>query len=109
MKIVSWLPVIMSAVLVFAAWGSAKEAKETAKGEALFKQYCAVCHPEGGNTINPKKTLHKKDLDANRIRNKEDIVRLMRKPGPGMLPFDEKTIPDKNAKEIAEYILKTFK
>jgi cytochrome c6 len=33
----------------------------------------------------------------------------MRKPGPGMNTFDVKTIPDKDAKEIAEYIMKTFK
>jgi cytochrome c6 len=33
----------------------------------------------------------------------------MRKPGPGMTPFDEKVIPDKTAEAIAEYIAKTFK
>jgi cytochrome c6 len=33
----------------------------------------------------------------------------MRNPGQGMTTFDEKTIPDKEAKEIADYILKTFK
>jgi cytochrome c6 len=33
----------------------------------------------------------------------------MRNPGPGMNRFDAKTISDKDAKEIAEYILKTFK
>jgi cytochrome c6 len=32
----------------------------------------------------------------------------MRNPGPGMTAFDEKTIPDTDAKEIAEYVLKTF-
>jgi cytochrome c6 len=32
----------------------------------------------------------------------------MRKPGPGMTPFDEKTIPDRTARAIAEYILETF-
>jgi len=26
-----------------------------------------------------------------------------------MTPFDEKTVPDKDAQKIAEYILKTFK
>jgi hypothetical protein len=32
----------------------------------------------------------------------------MRNPGQGMTQFDEKTIPDKDAKEIGGYILKTF-
>jgi len=33
----------------------------------------------------------------------------MRSPGPGMTKFDAKTIPDKEAKAIADYILRTFK
>ncbi len=79
------------------------------KGEALFKKHCEVCHTGGGNIVNPKKTLHKKDMEKNNIRTADDIIRNMRKPGPGMTPFDEKTIPPKDAKEIAEYILKKFK
>jgi cytochrome c6 len=74
----------------------------------LFKEHCALCHPDGGNIVNPKKTLHKKDREANNIKSKDDIVNLMRKPGPGMTTFDVKSIPDKDAKEIAEYIIKTF-
>ena len=78
-------------------------------GEALFKQYCQVCHPNGGNIINAKKTLSKKDRDANNIKTVDDIVRNMRKPGPGMTPFSEQSVPDADAKTIARYILKTFK
>ena len=78
-------------------------------GEALFKEHCALCHPDGSNIVNPKKTLHKKDLDASNIKSQNDIVKLMRKPGPGMTTFDSKVISDKEAKEIAEYILKTFR
>jgi cytochrome c6 len=77
-------------------------------GESLFKEHCALCHPDGGNIINPKKTLHKKDREANNVKSKDDIVNIMRKPGPGMTTFDVKIIPDKDAKEIAEYIIKTF-
>ncbi len=77
--------------------------------EAEFKEHCAVCHPEGGNIINPKKTLHKKDLDANNVKTAADIISKMRNPGPGMTKFDKKTIPNSEAKKIAEYILKTFK
>lgn len=80
-----------------------------ASGEALFKQHCEVCHPDGGNTVNPQRTLHKKDLDQQGIKNWEGIVKNMRNPGPGMTAFDAKTISDKDAKAIAEYVLKTFK
>lgn len=79
------------------------------KGQELFQQHCAVCHPDGSNVINPKKTLHKKDREANGVKTAADIVHLMRNPGPGMSGFNTKTIPDKDAKEIAEYVLKTFK
>jgi cytochrome c6 len=68
-----------------------------------------MCHPEGGNIINAKKTLHGKDLKANNISKPEDIVKVMRNPGPGMTKFDKKTISDKEAMEIAKYILKAFK
>ena len=78
-------------------------------GEALFKQHCAVCHVEGGNLITPQKTLHKKDREKNNIKTAQDIIKNMRKPGPGMTQFNEKTIPEKDAMAIAEYILKTFK
>ncbi len=112
------LAVVLAAVWMctFVAVGSfaaeqKAEKKEGKKmsGEAAFKEHCAVCHPDGGNVVNPKKTLHKKDRDANNVKKVEDIMKLVRNPGPGMTKFDEKTLPDREAKEIAKYILKTFK
>ncbi|HEY3307527.1 MAG TPA: c-type cytochrome [Desulfuromonadaceae bacterium] len=73
-----------------------------------FEKHCAVCHPDGQNTINARKPLNRKSLAANGIKSTKDIVAKMRNPGPGMTRFDEKTIPDKEANEIAKYILKTF-
>jgi cytochrome c6 len=32
----------------------------------------------------------------------------MRNPGPGMTKFDKSMLPDKDAKKIAEYEIKTF-
>jgi mono/diheme cytochrome c family protein len=78
-------------------------------GEALFKQHCAVCHPDGGNIVKPGYTLHKKDLAARNIVKPEDIVHTMRNPGEGMTKFDAATVSDKDATAIAEYILATFK
>ncbi len=104
--IVFALGVALSLVVTAASTGMADEAQT---GEPLFKQHCAVCHPDGGNIVNPKKTLHKQDREANNVKTEADIVKIMRNPGPGMIKFDEKTIPDKQAKEIAEYILKSLK
>ena len=38
-----------------------------------------------------------------------DIVKLIRNPGPQMTSFDKNVIPDNLAKQIAEYVLSTFK
>jgi cytochrome c6 len=95
-------------IFVCAAVGFTKEAGKKS-GAELFKENCSPCHTDGGNIINPQKTLHKKDLEANKIKKPGDIINKMRNPGPGMTKFDEKTISYKYAKEIADYILKTFK
>ncbi len=77
-------------------------------GEALFKQHCVICHVDGGNIVNAQKTLHKKDREANNVKTVADILKIARNPGPGMTKFDKKTLSDKDARKIAEYILKTF-
>ncbi len=100
------IPVL--AICSFGIIAFADKDKDEQSGGALFKQHCAICHPDGGNIINPQKTLHKKDRDANNIKTAADIIKTMRNPGPGMTKFDEKTIPDKDAGEIAEFILKSF-
>lgn len=79
------------------------------KGETLFKQHCAACHPDGGNIVNAKKGLHKQSMAANGVKSAKDVVAKLRNPGPGMTKFDEKSIPAKDAQELADYVLKTFK
>lgn len=100
--------VTLIVALLLAVPASASGKDRLAEGKALFDKHCVQCHAGGGNIINPKKTLHAKDRKKHGIAKPEDIVKIMRNPGPGMLTFDEKTIPDKEAKKIAEYILKTF-
>ncbi len=77
--------------------------------EQIFAQHCAGCHPEGGNTLNPQKTLHRKDFEANNIKTPGDIVNKMRNPGPGMPRFSRNVITDHDAENVASYILSTFK
>ena len=100
---------VMVAVALFCRAVPAEAAAEASPGEQAFVKNCAVCHPKGGNIINPAKTLDKKALAANGIREPADIVGKMRNPGPAMTQFDEKAIPDGTARAIADYILKTFK
>ena len=74
---------------------------DTKKGEKIdgkkeFETHCARCHPNGGSIVN-------------KVKNTKDIIAKMRNPDPGMTKFDEKAISNKEAKAIAEYILKAFK
>lgn len=77
-------------------------------GEALFRQFCHNCHPDGGNVSDSKRTLHGSALRKNHITKPEDIVRIMRNPQSRMIRFDAETISDKDARTIAEYVLNTF-
>lgn len=99
----------IAAAILLALHGYAAPAPKTSPGEQAFEQNCAVCHKDGGNIINPTKTLHRKDLRANGITKPADIVAKMRNPGPGMTKFNRTAIPDKTAWGIADYIQKTFK
>ena len=100
---------VVSVGLAFPAAGLYAAEKKESKGATLFQQHCTVCHPAGGNIIKPGLTLHKKDLDAHGVKTTGDIVGKMRNPGPGMTRFDTKMISDKDATEIAQYILTAFK
>ena len=100
---------VVSMCLVLSAAGLNAAEKQESAGAKLFQQHCAACHPDGGNIIKPAMTLHKKDLDAHGVKTAKDIVGKMRNPGPGMSRFDTKTVSDKDAMEIAEYILKAYK
>ena len=77
-------------------------------GEALFKAFCIKCHKNGGNILNKDKPLYRKALAVQNMDNVESIIQTMRNPGPKMKKFNEAMIPDREAKKIAEYILKTF-
>ncbi|WP_298269021.1 c-type cytochrome [Geobacter sp.] len=80
-----------------------------ASGAALFAIHCAGCHPDGGNTVNPKKTLRAADRQANGIRTAGDVAALIRNPGPGMPVFTPGVIPAGEAKRIGTYVVTTFR
>lgn len=102
------------AALLIAGLSASNGLCDAAKGEKIdgkmgFDKHCAVCHPNGGNNINAQKPLTRKSMAANGVKSAKDVVGKMRNPGPGMNKFDKKTVSDKEAKAIAEYILKAFK
>ena len=77
-------------------------------GKALFALHCASCHKDGGNLINPGKTLSRADREAGGITTADDIVKVMRNPGPGMPRFDGSTLTDEQARAVAEYVIQSF-
>jgi cytochrome c6 len=91
------------------AKGAAGRTDVLPSGEELFKQYCSSCHPNGGNVSNPERTLHGSRLKSNHITTPDDIVRIMRRPLSRMIRFDPAMLSDRDARIIAEYVLKTFK
>ncbi len=109
MKYVLVAAAAIIAVSLSALTGVADDTKQETQGESAFNEYCMTCHPGGDNIFNPAKTLHRNDLVANNIKTPEDIVKIMRNPGPQMTQFGKEDIPDNVAKEIAEYILKNLR
>jgi cytochrome c6 len=102
--------VAMLSVSMFATPGFSDVKKgEKIDGKHEFEDHCASCHPNGKNIVNAKKPLSKASLASHGIRTGKDIVAKMRNPGPGMTKFETKDVPDKVAKAIAGYVLKTFK
>jgi cytochrome c6 len=83
--------------------------KDEESGATLFSMYCATCHPNGANVINPPKSLQRLTLAANGITTPEGIVAKIRNPGPRMKRFDPMELSDERARKIADYILETFK
>jgi cytochrome c6 len=94
---------------VFSVVEGAEQVATQNSGEAGFREYCAACHADGGNIINPDKTLSKKDRERNGVKTAKDIIKIMRNPGGEMTMFDEETLPENEAEKIAEYIITTFK
>lgn len=78
-------------------------------GEALFRDHCSFCHPDGGNIRREDKGLTRADLLRNNISSSADIVAYLRRPGPDMPAFDGQALPDRDAAVLADYILKKFR
>ncbi len=87
--------------------GGTKLDPDTA-GRALFEKNCASCHKGGGNVVNPQKTLSSSDRAANGITTADDVIKVMRNPGPGMPTFGPDVLSDDEARAVAEFVLRHF-
>jgi len=93
---------VVVALVALAAFTANAYASTPDKAEAIFKDKCAVCHPDGGNIINAQKPLKG-------LKDTKMIINKIRTGGNGMNKFDAKAISDADAKAVADYVIKTFK
>lgn len=100
---------LLAAVMVSACSLETGQDRFGPSGETLFLRRCAGCHPDGKNIMYPPKDLRRMTLAANGISQPEDIIVLLRNPGRGMPRFDRSTIPDDEARNIAVYVMSTFR
>jgi cytochrome c6 len=70
----------------------------------VFNKYCSSCHNNGGNIMNPKKTLSKEDLAANSVNNIGSITALVTS-GKSPMPGFGKQLSDKEIAGVAKYVL----
>ncbi len=70
----------------------------------VFSKYCSSCHSKGGNIMNPKKTLSKKDLAANGVDNIGSISALITSGKPPMPAFGTSLSNDEIA-GVAKYVM----
>jgi len=76
-------------------------------GARIYREYCAECHPQGGNVINPNLPLigSRKMVDFNTfLEFNHDPKRPDGSTG-SMPPFPPSKISDQDEKELYEYII----
>lgn len=103
-----WKEVVFCLLALFTAGATGLYAGQV-RGEAEFREHCSECHFAGGNIVKATKTLSERDRVRNGVVSANDILKIMRAPGEGMTRFDEKTVPEEEARKIADYIIATFK
>lgn len=83
----------------------AQEAAKGKSGEAIYKESCASCHPNGGNVIKPKDILK----GSKHLKNDKVFTAWLRKPVQPMPPFPASKISDTEAAALYGYIVEQLK
>jgi hypothetical protein len=76
-------------------------------GEKLYAAHCGSCHPNGGNLIKPSLPV----INSPTLKSVDTFIKYSRNPRrpdntPGSMPaFSKQKLPDKEMKQIYEYII----
>ncbi len=73
-------------------------------GAAVFKQYCATCHLEGGNSIKPSRPV----AESKKVANIGIFKDYLSAP-PGHMPYYENLVKDKKTLEALHRYCKSLK
>lgn len=98
------LSVVVSLVLPLA--GLAATDKQVMRGKQVFeKATCIVCHPGGGNNLNPYKPL-KGPAFAKEFVSDASLVKVIREgiKGTSMPKFNQARLSDADLKDLIAYV-----
>ena len=73
-------------------------------GAKIFENYCAGCHPNGGNIIRRGKTLKQKALKKYKLDSKDAIINLVNNGKNNMSAFKDR-LQKQEIENVAVYIL----
>jgi len=62
-------------------------ADEQPNGAALYQKHCVICHPDGS-----------------KLRSDISLLNGIRRPPPGMPPFEQEKLSDRDVRAIGEYL-----
>ena len=96
------LAALVLTVLTTFAFSSPAFAGDIAKGARVFKGNCQACHLGGKNTVNPKKTLKKEDLEKYGKFSEEAIYQQAMN-GAGAMPSFRR-LGEENLRNVAAYV-----
>ena len=103
-------PLLQAALAASLIWSAPCLPAVADAGAAIFEAKCVACHVQGGNVLNPGKTLSREALQKNAYTEQASIVNLLR-VGKGQMPKYQGSIPpvsrltDEELEEVASYVL----
>jgi len=76
----------------------------SAGANEVFDQNCAACHKDGGNIMNPNKTLSKESLEQSGM-NSVDAVKQRVSEGKAPMPAFKGTLTDAQIDEVSAFVI----
>ncbi|MGC9505328.1 c-type cytochrome [Baaleninema sp.] len=91
-------------LLLWSLSGTAVQAADLSKGEAIFEQYCVGCHVNGGNIVRRGKTLKQRALKRYGRDTPESIAELVKYGKNNMSAYGDR-LSDEEIADVAAYVL----